>query len=247
MAGNSWIQPLGPTSGAAARLFCLPHAGGAASFFRPLAAGLAGPVEVLGVQYPGRQARFVEPPLTSLVDLADQVAAALAPRLDLPFALFGHSMGALLAYEVALRLERDGSAPRWLFASGHGAPSRPTGPPTYQLDDDGLVAELHRLNGTELAVLDDPDLIEIILPVFRADLTAVQTYRPSAGAPLRCPVTVLLGDADPTTTIEDARAWAAHAAGPHEVIVLPGGHFYLTAQWPRVISAVAGRMAGDAG
>jgi surfactin synthase thioesterase subunit len=247
IASNSWIQPLDRAPAAGARLFCLPHAGGTASFFRPLAAALSGRVQVLGVQYPGRQGRLVEPALTSLAELADRIVVALEPWLDQPFALFGHSMGALLGFEVALRLERAGQAPGRLFASAHHAPSRSCGEQIHQLDDRGLMAELRRLNGTDMAILDDPDLIEIVLATFRADVTAVETYRATPGSVLHCPITVLLGDEDPTTTVESGRAWAAHTTGAHQVVVLPGGHFYLTDQWDQVVRIVADGMAVAAG
>jgi surfactin synthase thioesterase subunit len=246
IASNSWIQPLDRAPAAGARLFCLPHAGGTASFFRPLAAALSGRVQVLGVQYPGRQGRLVEPALTSLAELADRIVVALEPWLDQPFALFGHSMGALLGFEVALRLERAGWAPARLFASAHRAPSTSCAERSHQLDDRGLAAELRRLNGTEAAVLDDPDLLEIILATYRADLTAVETHRAAPGGVLHCPITVLLGADDPTTTVEEGRAWAAYTTGAHQVVVLPGDHFYLVDRWHQVIAHI-GRSWAAAG
>jgi surfactin synthase thioesterase subunit len=242
IAINPWIQRLATAPPPATRLFCLPHAGGAAGFFRPMAAALAGRVEVLGVQYPGRQNRFVEPVLTSIVELADRIAEALQPWLDAPFALFGHSMGAWLGYEVVRRLERAGHSPVRLFASGIGAPALVPRGRGYELDGAELAAKLRELGGTEQEIVDSPDLLELIVPAFRGDMTAVYTYRADPGAVLRCPVTALIGDDDVTATVDDMRAWAGYTSGPHEVVVFAGGHFYLTDQCDAVVRTVVERL-----
>lgn len=224
----------------APRLFCLPHAGGAATAFAPLARALGGAADVSGVQYPGRQDRRREPAVTDLNELADRIAVGL--RDVGPVTLFGHSMGATLGYEVGRRLERDGVPLAGLFASGRRAPSTTRDDSVHRRDDAGVVAALQELSGTASELLTDPELLEMILPAIRADYTAVETYLPAPGPELECPVVALVGDDDPVTTIDEARAWEKHTAGPFELEVFPGGHFYLSEN-PANAAAVAATVA----
>ncbi|MFD0904622.1 thioesterase II family protein [Actinomadura sediminis] len=228
--GDLWIRRFHPSAGATARLVCFPHAGGAASFFRPVSAALAPDVEVLALQYPGRQDRRAETPVRDLHRLADETYAALRPHLGDRPAFFGHSMGAALAYEVALRAERDGLGPRVLVASGRRAPSRHRTEDVHRRDDDGIIAEIRGLNGTESRVLDEEEILRAALPALRADYHAIETYRTSGTATLSCPVAVFVGDADPQVTPDEARAWREHTSGALELHTFRGGHFYLTAR-----------------
>ncbi|RSN55631.1 thioesterase [Actinomadura sp. WAC 06369] len=223
----------------APRLLCLPHAGGSASFFFPASKALAPAVEVLAVQYPGRQDRRHEPNVSDLHELADQIFAAVRRLDDRPLALLGHSMGALVGYEVALRMRDSGTrAPVRFFASGRRAPSRHRPSTLHTEPDERIVAELRRLSGTDAAMLADPELLEMILPAIRADYRAVETYRPEPGRVLDCPVTVLTGDADPQVTIDEAAAWEEHTTGPTELRVFQGGHFFLMDEAERVLDTV---------
>ncbi|CAL9649390.1 thioesterase [Streptomyces sp. DH-12] len=238
-----WIRRFQPRDDAAVRLVCLPHAGGSASFYFPMAKAVPAPVDVLGVQYPGRQDRRTEPAVTDLHDLADQVTAALLPWTDRPLALFGHSMGATLGYEVARRLEEHHDVVlTQLFASGRRAPSRYVHETVHLRDDDGLITELKRLSGTDSQVLGDEELLRMVLPAIRADYRAAETYTYRPSAPLRSPVTVLTGDADPKVTVEQARAWAEHTEGPFDFHVFPGGHFYLANHQPQIVRIVTDRL-----
>ncbi|MBL7633019.1 thioesterase [Frankia sp. CN6] len=243
---SRWIRrfQLGPGGGS--RLVCFPHAGGAASFYVPFARALAGVAEVGGVQYPGRQDRRAEPPVTSIGALADQIAAVLHPLPDRPTAFFGHSMGAVVAFEVIRRLEaRGGPVPFLLFASGRRAPSaRPTGS-VHRGDDAALVAEITSLGGTDPRVLADPELRSIILPPTRADYRAIETYQAEPGATISTPVTALVGDADRAATPVEAAGWKDHTTGAFDLRVFPGGHFYLVDRQAEVVDAVtAGLRAG---
>ncbi|MCS0638489.1 alpha/beta fold hydrolase [Streptomyces sp. LP05-1] len=231
-----WIRRFHPRPDSRVRLVCLPHAGGSASFYFPLSRAMPATVEVLCVQYPGRQDRRTEPLLDSVPALADQVYEALLPWTDRPLALFGHSMGASLGYEVARRLERRRDfVPTALFASGRRAPSAYRAETVHLRDDDGLVEEMRELSGTDPQLLGDEELLRMILPAIRADYRAAETYTWEPGPPLRCPVTSLIGDDDPKVTRDEAAAWSAHTEGPFALEVFPGGHFFLARHQPEIV------------
>ncbi|MDH6113684.1 pyochelin biosynthetic protein PchC [Kitasatospora sp. MAP12-15] len=237
-----WIRRFHPAPGAEVRLVCLPHAGGSASFYVPASRALSPAVDVLAVQYPGRQDRHAEAPLDDLDTLAGRICAALLPWTDLPLALFGHSMGAVLAFEVARRLETHGVRLRQLLVSGRRPPCLPERGRTHLLPDDRLLADLRSMDGTAAQLLDDEELMRLLLPVLRADYRAVETHRYRAGAPLSCPITVLTGDRDPKVSVEEACRWSEHTSADFELQVLPGGHFYLTEQLPAVLATITERL-----
>ncbi|MDR6594614.1 thioesterase II family protein [Saccharothrix longispora] len=242
---SRWIRRFHAAEAAAVRLVCLPHAGGSATAYFPfsrMAAEAGLDADVVAVQYPGRQDRRGERCLDDLATMADAVADDLGPWFDRPVALFGHSMGATLGYEVARRLEARGTPLLGLFASACRAPSAQRVEYVHRRDDDGLIAALRELSGTDSAVLGDDELLRMVLPAIRGDYTAVETYRHRAGRELDCPIHVLVGDDDPVTDLGEAEAWGAHTTGGHVVDVLPGGHFYLNAQLDRVLATVAARL-----
>ena len=220
-------------------MICFPHAGGSASYYLPLSKGLAPHAEVLVLQYPGRQDRGREPFVDNIPDLADQVFNALLPVSGRPFAFFGHSMGAVVAYEVARRFhEHTETGPAMLFPSGRRAPSCYRPGDIHLRDDAGIVAELHNVGGTASRALADPDVLEMILPAVRNDYHAIETYLYSPGPLLPTPVTVLVGSSDPQTSIDDAAAWREHTTGEFNLRVFPGGHFYLEACQSDVIDTI---------
>ncbi|MEU5367125.1 alpha/beta fold hydrolase [Streptomyces sp. NPDC005925] len=227
---DPWIRRFRPRPEAGVRLVCLPHAGGSASYYHPLAQSpaLLPGTEVLAVQYPGRQDRRREPLIDDVARLADLITGALAPFDDRPLALFGHSMGAVLAYEVAQRLrDRTGQEPCRLFVSGRRAPSRFRRGTVHLLSDAELADELRRAGGTDPVFLDDEELRAEILPVVRNDYRAVELYRWTPSPPLTCPITALVGDRDPQAAPDDVEAWREHTEGPFDHKVFSGGHFYL--------------------
>ncbi|MFI9379847.1 thioesterase II family protein [Kutzneria sp. NPDC052558] len=220
-----WIRNFHPTPDAPATVVFFPHAGGSASYFFDFSVALSGHAQVLAVQYPGRQERAGEPCLTSIAELSDRAADDLAGWTDgRPLVFFGHSMGAIVAYEVALRLATEPAA---LYASGRRAPSRSGDENIVITDERSLVAELLELGGTADSVLAEPALLRMPAPVMRADYQAIQAYRHRPVDRLRCPVTVVYGTEDPRVTDADAEAWAEHTAGTTALRTFPGGHFYL--------------------
>lgn len=219
---SPWFQHYHPMPDASVRLVCFPHAGGTAPFFLPMAKRLADSVDVLAVQYPGRQDRHREPCLGSIVELAEAVVGELGPWLDRPVALFGHSMGASVAFEVARRVRVLA-----LFVSGRPAPSRHRFDHTHAADDDALIDDMLSLDGTSAQLLADEEILRMVLGSVRADYVAAETYRYVPGAPVDCPIVAMIGDDDPKVTVDEARAWGEHTRGPFELVEFAGGHFYL--------------------
>lgn len=206
-----------------------PHSGGSADSYQDLAARLADTARTACVQYPGRAERGREPLFTDVHVLADQVAEALAPvREDGPLVLFGHSLGAVVAYEVVRRMPDQRRLV--LVASGHPAPSR-IRPPVLEDpagessgDFDGPLVELiGSLGGADAGLLEHPVLRQMFLPVIRGDLMAYSRYRPAAGSVVDCPVVALTGTTDPLTNLLDVRAWERHTSSTLRVHELPGG------------------------
>ncbi|GAA3128600.1 alpha/beta fold hydrolase [Streptomyces rameus] len=240
---EKWVSVSHPAPQSNVRLACLPYAGGSASFFFPVSKALHPTVEVLALQYPGRQTRLHEPRIDNVPEFADQIFAALRHLDDKPLALFGHSMGAVLAYEVALRMQDAGlPAPVRLFASGRRAPSRYRDERVHAATDAEFVAELRKLSGTNEMLLGDPEVLAMILPAIRSDYTAIERYRHEPGRRLDCPVTVLTGDSDPRVSLDEAEAWAEHTTGACETEVFRGGHFFLVDRIAEVIGLVARRL-----
>ncbi|MFJ9343587.1 thioesterase II family protein [Streptomyces sp. NPDC101733] len=246
-----WFRRYTTTVGNGPRLVCFPHAGGSATAYTQLARTLPADLDVLAVQYPGRQDRYREDSITSLPALVEAVTAELALEIAAdparPYALFGHSMGSLVAYETArLLAERGLPGPERLFLSGRGGPTDRPHPPYHLFDDDQVLAEVRRLGGTDQSMLDNPDVLEMVMPALRADYRALGTYSRRGGEPIVTPITALIGDADPMVPVPDAGTWREHTSGDFDLKVFPGGHFYLFDQVGKVAAAVtSGLLAGS--
>lgn len=225
---------------AAIRLFCFPHAGGGAGFFRSWCALLAPGIDVRPIQLPGRETRIGEPPLRRVEQVLEPLCSGMGPYLDRPYALFGHSMGALLAYETARRLSDGGRpGPMCLIVSGRRAPGRTANrPPLSALPDDEFVARVARLNGIPQEVLDEPDLVSMILPALRADYELAETYRRLAGNRLSCPVVAYAATDDPEVEPAGVHAWQEETSGRFMVREYAGDHFYLKGNRPDVMRAI---------
>ena len=231
MIESPWIAYAQPNETAVLRLFCLPHAGGGASGYREWVAGLAPEMEVLPVQLPGRETRFLERPFDSIESLLDALMVALQPYLNKPFAFFGHSLGALIAFELTRQLQRDDVFPEHLFVSSYGAPHLPVKlPPMHHLADDQFVMALQELDTVPAAVLENEELLELLLPMLRADFAVYEGYQFQEAESLNCPITMLGGESDPLVSPEMLAAWATHSMQLSKMQLFPGDHFYLQAQ-----------------
>ncbi|WP_238441954.1 thioesterase II family protein [Streptomyces pratensis] len=244
---SPWIRRWSDGTAPRLRLICLPHAGGSASFYRPWAALLPPEVELLAIQYPGREDRYEDPAIVSMDELVTALADVLSALLDRPYALFGHSMGSAVAWELAHELNGRGApAPRRLFVSGRAAPGTAVVGDVHRQDDDVLCAELRRLGGTSSEVLDDQGLRALVLGTVRDDYRLIETYRPSVRPRLDCPVHVLTGSEDPELgqerISERAGGWADLTTARTEVRTFPGDHFYLTPRRREVVATVLRRM-----
>ncbi|MGP4000498.1 thioesterase II family protein [Streptomyces sp. 8N706] len=241
-----WVRRFHPSREARTQLICLPHAGGSASFYHPVSRSLTPATDVLAIQYPGRQDRRTEKCVDSIPALADEVTQALLPWTDRPLALFGHSMGATLAFEVTLRLEKAGVQPLALFASARPAPSRNRRETVHLRDDAGVLEEVRTLDGTGSALLDDEEIIRMALPALRGDYKAAETYRFTGASPIAAPIHAHVGDSDPRVSLDEALAWQEHTSGDFRLHVHPGGHFYLIDRAAQLISAISRVMSQEA-
>jgi len=235
-----------PRPRAAARLYCFPYAGGAATVYRQWQGVVPPDLELRSCQPPGRQDRLDEPAVTD----ASALAALLADDLqdegdDRPFALFGHSMGALIAYELARELQRRGAAmPAVVAVSGRSSPLA-TGPRTHLhlLPTPDLLSALAHLGGLPREVLAVPELMELLLPTLRADLELAETHRPAAARePLGCPLVVFGGADDPLVDVGGLPAWQECSRHPISVRVFPGDHFFLWPVGAELIRTIASRL-----
>ncbi|MFC4121893.1 thioesterase II family protein [Nonomuraea zeae] len=224
----SWTSVPEPRPQAAVRLFCLPYAGGGSVEFGQWAGLLPESVEVVAVNLPGRERRIRETPRTSMDQLVPELADALEPQLDRPYALFGYSMGAWVAFELARQLRRRGvRQPRALLAAAAGPPDQPPAETHYDAPEARLVSWMRRLGGSHGMPLDDQRLLDVVLPRIRADLEITDTYRHRAEPPLPYPVRVYTGTDDEVVSPGTAGLWSRQAGGDFSCRVLRGGHFFL--------------------
>lgn len=247
-ASSPWLLRRAPRDDARARLFCLPFAGGSASAYRDWGERLPYWLEVLPVELPGHGMRLGEPPIADLLPLVEAILVGLAPWMDRPFALFGHSMGALLAFEATRLLRaRRGPAPFLLAVSGYRAPHLPDPEePIGKLSADDMLARLTRLGGMPPEVLRSQELLQLLVPVFRADFNITDAWTSPDEPPLETPMLVLGGLHDPRAPRPSLEAWARHSAGPLSLVMFPGDHFYHRAAPGPVLQHLADALARHA-
>lgn len=223
------------------RLFCFPHAGGSAASYHDWHTKLPKGVQVSAIQLPGRGARLCEPSYTDMAALVDAVTDAIAGEIDTPFAFFGHSMGAIVAFEVARKLrERRLAQPSHLFVSACRAPHlKLDRAPLHTLPSDAFCQALADLNGTPKEALEHRELMEMLEPMLRADFKAIETREFHQTEPLDMPLTVFAGDNDPSATVELIAPWEKHTTGGFWIKRFQGDHFYLQQQQEALLQEVS--------
>jgi len=232
LRNSRWVKCSKPAPQARFRLFCFPYAGGGASLFRNWANQLPSEVEVCAVQLPGREDRLAEPAFTSMPPLIEALAGALYPYLqDKPYAFFGHSMGAFVCFELARYLRKHHhthAGPLQLFVSAQRAPQLPDlDPPVHALPDNEFIEKLRHLNGTPAEILQNAEVLEITLPLLRADFAICETYHFVAGEPLLCPIFACGGIDDKDVSYERIAAWKEQTRASFTQRMFPGDHFFL--------------------
>ncbi len=226
------------------RLFCFPYAGGGSVTFRTWSNHLPQQVDVCPVELPGRGTRLGEPLFTQLPPLVEAMGKELLPHLDKPFALFGHSMGALISFELACHLRKEYDLnPVHLFVSAHRAPQVPDpGPPIYSLPERDFLERLYKLNGIPSEVLEEPELMQLMLPILRADMEVSDRYTYSSRPPLNCPISVFGGVQDHSVSRHQLQAWCSQTHASFTERMLPGGHFFLHMSQPLLLGVLAHQL-----
>jgi len=245
-ARDSWIVRPRPNPVATLRLFCFPYAGLGTSVFRTWPAAFPSHVELMLMQPPGREARWGEKPFRTADGLADAATQAILPYLTMPFVFFGHSLGALVSFEVARRLRRAGQPmPLRMFASAHRAPHLPHPHPLlHGLPDKDFIDQIRRqYGGIPQPVLDNPDLVELMLPCLRADFTVFETYRYTEQAPLGCPITAFGGVRDRRITEREIGDWRQQTTGGFRHEMFDGDHFFLQGRRDDLIASILGDLS----
>jgi medium-chain acyl-[acyl-carrier-protein] hydrolase len=238
---SKWVLKPRPNPAAALRAFCFPYSGVGPSVFRTWVTEFPGNVEVCLMQPPGREGRWAEKPFVAVDALATAAAEALLPHLTIPYVFFGHSLGALVSFEVVRRLRRRGVAmPVHMFVSAHRAPQLPNPHPAMRgLADAEFVDQICRqYGGIPQAVLDNPDLMELMLPCLRADLTAYETFEYREDEPLVCPITAFGGRSDKRVTEDEVRAWREQTRESFILQMFDGGHFFLQTHRDELLGAI---------
>jgi medium-chain acyl-[acyl-carrier-protein] hydrolase len=226
---SRWLSCPRPNPKARLRLFCFPYAGGDVLLYRPWAQGLPPTVELQLIQLPGRGVRLAESPFTSVEPLIRAAAPALLPYCDRPFAFFGHSMGAVISFELShlLRSEHNLS-PQHLFVSGRRAPQEAAShPPIHDLPEPEFIEELRQLNGTPQEVLEHAELLQLFLPLLRADFAVAENYRYEPRPRLDCPITAYCGMEDRDAPREQMEGWREQTTASFALRMLPGDHFFI--------------------
>lgn len=238
---GSWLISYGCRGIRHTAFVYFPYAGGSPAGVRPWLSRLPAGVDLHAVHMPGRGKRLGESPSTEWPAVVDHVVSAIASSLaGTPLVLFGHSLGALLSFEVARRLVADRALQlQHLIVSGQRAPHLPDeSPPIHALDDAAFLHAVAALDGTPLEVLQHPQLVELLLPSLRADFVLAETYTYQSGERLACPVTVLGGAADAESAGANLEEWRQHTTGPCATRLFPGGHFFLHSSESDIVSLI---------
>jgi surfactin synthase thioesterase subunit len=241
---SRWFYYPSPSADAGTRLFCVPYAGGGTAVFRDWPGGLPG-VEVGVVRLPGRESRFRDRPYSDMPTLVRDLADVLLAETDgRPYALFGHSMGGRIVFEVTRRIRQlGGEQPSHLFVSGCRAPQLAVPVATYDLPKAEFLTHLRTMGGAPPEFFESAELIDLLLPVVRADFAVVDTYAYVPGAPLDLPVHAFHGDADPQMAPADVAGWRAQTTGRYQETLVAGDHFFVHSRRGELVDAIAADLA----
>ena len=242
-SSSSWFEHVLVDRDCLTRLFCLPYAGGSASINREWRNGPLQRCEVNPVQLPGRERRIAEPSFARMNQLVPEFVRNLP--LDKPYALFGHSLGGIVAFEAVREIVRRGlPPPAHLFVSGTTPPQLcPNRPPRFALSRENLIEEIRKLGGTPEEVIQTPELLDLMLPILRADFAVLDTYHYRDGDPLPCPISAFASDRDAEVTPIEALDWRHQTQREFHFELLPGDHFFINSQGARLRQIVGGIMA----
>ena len=222
------------------RLFCLHYAGGGASTYRTWSSHLPQSVEVCRIQLPGRENRLRDPPFTQISPLVEVLAQVIEPYLSLPYALFGHSMGAIVAFELARRIRKVyGLSATHLFVASRRAPHIFSQEAIHRLPDASFIDELRRYDGIPEPLLKEKELMQLLVPTIRADFAINETYVYSPEEPLACPISAFGGLHDPNVSSDYLAPWREHTCGPFSQHMLPGNHFFLQSSKELLLQTIA--------
>jgi medium-chain acyl-[acyl-carrier-protein] hydrolase len=248
MRENPWLVRSGPRPKALVRMYCFHYAGGGASVYRAWSTELSMEIEICAIQLPGHESRICEKPVDRVEPLAAAVASAIAEEPDVrPFAFFGHSMGALLAFETARELRRRAlRAPLRLCVSAARAPQLPNpDPPIHRLPDTEFIAKLREYDGTPEEVLQHREVMELLMPILRADFAIGENYQYRTEPPLESPISAFGGAEDRGLPVEHLEAWRAQTLSTFDFHVLTGGHFYLIQERAILLRRLTAALAAD--
>lgn len=241
---SSWLTCIQPNPQAKMRLFCFPYAGGSAQLYHKWAAQLPSTVEVCPVQLPGRGNRMKDPPFHHVTPLVRAINTAIQPYLQKPFCFFGYSMGAIISFELTRLLKAEyGVQPLHLFVAGRTAPQVVIDKPhTYHLPEPEFLESLNDLNGTPKELLANTELMQLMIPLLRADFEVCQTYSYIAGPRLDCPMTVYGGTQDEHVSLDDYEAWRAQTSGPFDLTMFDGDHFFIHSHQHQLLQTLSGAL-----
>jgi medium-chain acyl-[acyl-carrier-protein] hydrolase len=241
---RTWWPHGAPQASPPARLICFPFAGGGASVYRGWRRASEPALEVCPVQLPGREGRIREAPFRRIEPLADLLVEVLRPRLFPPYAFFGCSMGAFVAFELAHRLAAAKlPTPRALFVAAAGPPPRRRcREPLHRLADDAFLTAVRNLDGTPDEALANAELMELVLPTLRADFELCETYESPERDPLPYPIIAFRGADDPSVTHDEVLGWEGLTRGGFRLVTLPGGHFLLESRSAELLRRVQDAM-----
>lgn len=243
---NTWIFSPKPNPKAKLRFFCFPYAGGGTSIFRDWVNGLPLDVEVCHVQLPGHDTRIREKPFSHLTPLMDTMVPGLLPYLDMPFIFYGHSMGALLCFEASRQLRRQHNLqPKHLFVSGSRAPQRPSVlKVTHHLPDQLFINEINKCyKAIPNEILNDREMMQIFLPILKADFSIIETYEYTPDIPLSCPISAFGGLQDEMVSLEDISAWQDQTSSKFILQMIEGEHFFINYKKREILKAITEQIA----